>query len=243
MKATFTRWALFGVLLPLLPIASRILTGWIDGNAIPTFVDLFENGDLLVLAIVVSAAGIGDLVFDVNQTKAEWSLRQAVTVSLALITIIIAVLIYGLLSLRQDSIRSDISYSDTKLRGSQMNDQSAAKDLVNEAGTESMSAHRLHLAVESRNINDIVRAEAELRTNDVNLTKAAGEVTNYRDVALLGNQLSWQKEQLARISSATALISVILFSLSLFIGAMCIFASEPRKPQKIKKSLAAAATS
>ena len=64
-RPTYVKWLIFGVSLPLLPLAARVLAAWLD-NATQSlsFTALFSDGELLVVATVIAAAIIGDLLFD-----------------------------------------------------------------------------------------------------------------------------------------------------------------------------------
>jgi hypothetical protein len=92
------------VLLPLLPIGGNILSHWIDGQAAAVnFRGLFGDGELLVLATVVAAAGIGDLVFDLRRDGRSGQLRDAIGISFALVVVVVSVLMFGLVSLERES--------------------------------------------------------------------------------------------------------------------------------------------
>src|SRR5215469_10504126 len=69
LRMKFVKWSIFGVALPLLPLLAVGLDGVLyrgpDGAASTTsFVKILGNGDLLIVAIVIAAAAIGELLFD-----------------------------------------------------------------------------------------------------------------------------------------------------------------------------------
>jgi hypothetical protein len=101
VRGARVKWLIFGVTLPLLPIAARIAAAWLDGAATLGFVDLFGEGELLVLATVIAAAGIGDLVFDLRGSRRRDSrerLRLAAVHAFALIVVVGSVLFFGLVT-------------------------------------------------------------------------------------------------------------------------------------------------
>jgi hypothetical protein len=105
-RSAYARWILFGVLLPLLPIAAKIAASWFDvGHPTWDYRLLFGTGDVLVLAVVVAAAGIGDLLF-AARNNTHVVLREALVISLALIVMVLSGVAYGLVTLKQESHES-----------------------------------------------------------------------------------------------------------------------------------------
>ena len=68
----------------------------------PSFVSLFGDGEFLVLATVVAAAGIGDLVFDFKRNGVDEPLRPAIAISAALVTVVVSALLFGLVALEHE---------------------------------------------------------------------------------------------------------------------------------------------
>lgn len=94
--------------LPLLPLVARTLAAWLD-NAPQglSFTTLFSDGELLVVATVIAAAVIGDLLFDFsghNETRSRSTI--AVLCAVALLVVIVSVLMFGLVTLDNQN-RSD----------------------------------------------------------------------------------------------------------------------------------------
>jgi hypothetical protein len=100
-----TRWLIFAVAIPLLPIAAKVLAEWIDeGRSNWSGSNLFSDGELLVLATVIAAAGIGDLVFDLRRNKRQRSFRDASAIALALICVVVSVTLYALVTLKREQL-------------------------------------------------------------------------------------------------------------------------------------------
>jgi hypothetical protein len=100
--ASRAKWWIFGVSLPLLPIGARVAAAWLDGQASLGFVDLFGDGELLVIATVIAAAIIGELMFDLRGARSVVddvnSFRMALLNALALIVVVGSVLFFGLVT-------------------------------------------------------------------------------------------------------------------------------------------------
>jgi hypothetical protein len=105
-RSEYARWVVFGILLPLLPIVAKIAASWFDvGHPTWEYTSLFGDGNVLVLAVVVAAAGIGDLLFDARRTT-HLVLREALVISLALVVVVLSGVAYGLVTLKQESGQS-----------------------------------------------------------------------------------------------------------------------------------------
>jgi hypothetical protein len=100
-RSALIKWLIFGVLLPLLPFAARALAAWVDNSSSTlSFNSLLSDGELLVVATVIAAAVIGDLLFDFSGSgeKREQGTR-ALLCALALVAVIASVLMFGLVTL------------------------------------------------------------------------------------------------------------------------------------------------
>ena len=121
-----TKWAVFGVVLPLLPIAGHIAAAWFAADTRQLgFVSLFGDGELLVLATVVSAAAFGDLAFDLysnGSRRYEYRFRVAVVSALALAIVVLSVLLFGLVSYQTEARRTTLAAAQTDfVRGQSQN--------------------------------------------------------------------------------------------------------------------------
>jgi hypothetical protein len=109
-QAAFVRWAAFGVVLPLLSVFAHVAVAWLDDDHLGV-VGLLADGELLVLATVVAAAGLGDLVFDLRAgtTGTEvHRLRAGAVCTGALITIVLSVLCFGLITFETRSRTAEL---------------------------------------------------------------------------------------------------------------------------------------
>jgi hypothetical protein len=69
-----------------------------------SFTELLSDGELLVIATVIAAAVIGDLLFEISDFNDPWSRIQAATLSaVALLIVVVSVLTYGLIAVRIQS--------------------------------------------------------------------------------------------------------------------------------------------
>src|SRR6476660_6849511 len=100
-RAAYFKWAIFGVSLPLLPLITRALAAWlVNATQDLSFITLFSDGELLVVATVIAAAVIGDLLFDIsgrNETRGHSAI--AVLCAIALVVVVVSVLMFGLVTL------------------------------------------------------------------------------------------------------------------------------------------------
>ena len=88
--------------LPLLPLAAGVLAGYLNPRAHEPFVALLSNGELLIIATVISAAVIGDLLFDISRAVGRSSIIAAILCAFALLIVVISVLTYGLVTINLD---------------------------------------------------------------------------------------------------------------------------------------------
>jgi hypothetical protein len=104
LTANYVKWGIFGVALPLLPLAGGLLAGLLDPRAAHlSFAALLGNGELLVIATVISAAVIGDLLFDISRhPQIVGNIIAATLCAFALLIVVVSVLTYGLVTVNVD---------------------------------------------------------------------------------------------------------------------------------------------
>jgi hypothetical protein len=102
LQASYVKWSIFGVALPLLPLAAHVLAALVSPFSAgegASFTTLFSDGELLVIATVISAAVIGDLLFDVSdRNDVRTRTTAAILCAVALLVVVVSVLIYGLVA-------------------------------------------------------------------------------------------------------------------------------------------------
>ena len=100
-RAAYVKWSIFGVFLPLLPLVARALAAWLAHSTQElSFIRLFSDGELLVVATVIAAAVIGDLLFDISgRNEVRSHLTIAVLCAIALLVVVVSVLMFGLVTL------------------------------------------------------------------------------------------------------------------------------------------------
>lgn len=219
------KWLIFSVLIPLLPIGAHIAAGYFsDRSSDVTFIKLFGDGELLVLATVISAAAIGDLVFDTlkRATSAPQLSRIAITVAANLVIVVIAVLFFGLVTLDNESRAAALETQ--RDQAAQLEAQ--AQDLERQAANLEAQAKQLQVqAVEEMNgsgpsgepgpgaLASFLQAQAEQL--QVQAEEVAREATFARHRA--NEQLSAASESVSTGRVQTAIVSVSLF-ISALVG-------------------------
>jgi hypothetical protein len=103
IRTSYVKWSIFGVALPLLPLAAHALAALVSpftaGEGGLSFTTLFSDGELLVIATVISAAVIGDLLFDISGRSDERTRTgAAILCAFALLVVVVSVLMYGLVA-------------------------------------------------------------------------------------------------------------------------------------------------
>ena len=72
---------------------SRICAEWINQGRVDfSLGHMFGDGELLVIATVIAAAGIGDLVFDLGRSRQQRGFKDSLAIASALFCVIISVL-------------------------------------------------------------------------------------------------------------------------------------------------------
>jgi len=87
------RWLLFSVVLSLVPLFVRVIS---NPKAVFTWDALTPNGELLLIAITLCAASIGDIFVAKGTDHHILGLMRLLGGSCALIIIILSALIYGI---------------------------------------------------------------------------------------------------------------------------------------------------
>ena len=72
-------WVVGAVIASLLPLAFTLFQG-VDRNKVPGFYQLLGTGDLLLVGIVISIAGIAELVLVVRQTSPNQTIPVALLI-------------------------------------------------------------------------------------------------------------------------------------------------------------------
>jgi len=106
LQASYTKWLVFGVALPLLPLAAGVLAAVLNPFPFkgPSFTNVLGDGELLVIATVIAAAVIGDLLFEISayNDAVSW-IRAGTLCAAALLIVVVSVLIYGLIAVHSQS--------------------------------------------------------------------------------------------------------------------------------------------
>jgi hypothetical protein len=99
LSGNYVKWGIFGVALPLLPLAAGVLAGYLNPRRVhESFTGLLGNGELLIIATVISAAVIGDLLFDISGYSGRAGIIAAILCAFALLIVVVSVLAYGLVA-------------------------------------------------------------------------------------------------------------------------------------------------
>jgi uncharacterized membrane protein len=97
-------WILFGVLVSLAPLVANVVTIKISNE--PSFFDFANEqsltflqlvsykGELLLLAVGLSATGIGDVVESLLSQDARWRKAKALILGLCLLNVIFGIFLY-----------------------------------------------------------------------------------------------------------------------------------------------------
>lgn len=103
LSGNYVKWSIFGVALPLLPLFAHVLAALLSPSPLTregaSFTSLFSDGELLVIATVIAAAAIGDLLFDFpGRDDLRTRTFAAVLCAIALLIVVVSVLMYGLVA-------------------------------------------------------------------------------------------------------------------------------------------------
>jgi hypothetical protein len=225
------KWGLFGVILPLLPIVGRIAAFVLDDNASSlTFVDLFGDGELLVLATVIAAAGIGDLTLDFagdRQLATRRGRRVAVANAFSLLIVVVSVLLFGLVTFASQT-RADARSSAVQERSSKRLD---AQRAANRTTQLTLQAERDSARAKALQARRGQHGRARRGTLAYAFLQETARLTRQLAVAQdEAAQLSTEaeKESIRRLAGAdasltrgrerAAWLSVMMFLLSLVVG-------------------------
>ena len=199
-RTALIKWLIFGVLLPLLPFAARALAAWVDNSSKSlTFNSLLSDGELLVVATVISAAVIGDLLFDftgIKKTREQGA--KALICAFALVVVIASVLMFGLVTLnnqdRNDSfLQAQEEVTTISSGGTALQAQSAEIRAQSDVDSE-----------------EVARLTSQIQ-NVLNQAKIAGKGPEYNalkdEAALLEQQESDASDQATQEDAQSAAIS------------------------------------
>ncbi|WP_422740553.1 hypothetical protein ACN263_15665 [Micromonospora sp. WMMD729] len=93
MVRKLCKWLFFGLLLGVLPIVCQTGVLWLQGNTSEA-IDVFGDGELFFLAVALSTAAVGDLVFD-RRIDGHADIAHGLAIAAALIIITLAAVGYG----------------------------------------------------------------------------------------------------------------------------------------------------
>ncbi|MFG1884130.1 hypothetical protein [Micromonospora sp. NPDC049102] len=93
MVRKLCKWLFFGLLLGVLPIVCQTGVLWLQGNTSEA-IDVFGDGELFFLAVGLSTAAVGDLVFD-RRIDGHADIAHGLAIASALIIITLAAVGYG----------------------------------------------------------------------------------------------------------------------------------------------------
>lgn len=93
MVRKLCKWLFFGLLLGVLPIVCQTGVLWLQGNSSEA-IDVFGDGELFFLAVGLSTAAVGDLVFD-RKIDGHADITHGLAIASALIIITLAAVGYG----------------------------------------------------------------------------------------------------------------------------------------------------
>lgn len=199
-RPTYVKWLIFGVSLPLLPLAARVLAAWLD-NATQSlsFTALFSDGELLVVATVIAAAMIGDLLFDFsgrNEMRSPTTI--AVLCTFALLVVVISVLMFGLVTLDNQN-RSDAEQQAQQNATAQA-DQSAQLAIQSQADQNRSNA----LSLQARSLDN--KAAAARRNYEKQVTGTGGALPGIGPLARELKSQALSLNQQSEIAGAQARI-------------------------------------
>lgn len=188
-----TKWVLFGVAVPLLPIVSRMLAEWMDlGHADLRIEHLYGDGELLVLATVIAAAGIGDLIFDLQTTRRNRVYRDSAAIAFALVCVILSVLLYGLVTLKREQLTPGQQAVSSSVE--------AQSQQVNILRQRSDQLHRQ--VVEAAAQYSAASAAATAEFNGTGGTHVPGVGAEYQRLAKVASDLATRLHQLQQETAA-----------------------------------------
>jgi len=192
----------------------------------------FGDGELLVLAVVIAAAGIGDLVFSARAGRSA-RLRDAIVVSIALVVVTLSALVFGLVTLKRESggsLRITAGATANALSAQAATLEAQAADKRSQA-TELLLKYNAEVTGQATPGTTAVAgagAEAALLRDQLEQgLKAGGEAQMKADA--VKKQSAAATQMVAKSTNAdseqAAAASVILYVVSLFAGGLCVYFS------------------
>lgn len=264
-RAAGIKWLIFGVVLPLLPFAARALAAWLDGaSSSLSFRALFGDGELLVVATVISAAVIGDLLFDFTgfNARREQNLKAGLC-AFSLVVVVASVLMFGLATLdnqqRADAVQRA---QDQEVKQATLASQLSTASIQDQSLASNLAARARQLDTQAQTAKSKAVDEAN-GTSASGTTGLAGEGPIYQDLrqqakdlaaeadrtnaraTTLAKQAATVRQQadkviitsfasLDRGESQTAAMSVVMFLFALLTGALALKFSTTETNEKLQ---------
>lgn len=250
--AALTKWAIFGVLLPLLPVAGHVAAAvWAGDVSELSFSSIFGDGELLVLATVVAAAAFGDLVFESRAAASSGErayLKIGFVSALSLFVVVLSVLFFGLVSYQNELRRTALARAQTDQV------QQVRQVVAYEHGVATRAAEVATINSRIQTLNRQIATLQRKAQNEIHGTGGSGvagvgalakallsEVTYLEQArtraladlnSLRASIASLDTSAESRVSSAAtsvnhaleraAVVSIVMFALALLIGASAI---------------------
>lgn len=95
LPGNYVKWGIFGVALPLLPLGGGVLVAYLSPHGHESYSHLLGDGELLIIATVIAAAVIGDLLFDISPDPGKNGIIRAILCAFALLIVVVSVLAFG----------------------------------------------------------------------------------------------------------------------------------------------------
>ena len=239
-RPAYVKWWIFGVLLPLLPLGARVLAAWFDNAAKSlSFTTLLSDGELLVIATVISAAIIGDLLFDFSgRNEVRTRTTIAVLCAFSLLVVVVSVLMFGLVTL-DDQNRSDALQQTQRTVAGQVAQSIQLAAQSNQAQTQSnflsQQIIRLNneLATSPRNVVLVrqLRDQATIFEQQSAVYRAESTSLSHRSIAIRSSAdqlLERNVTNLAIGRQQAAVMSLIMFVIAVLTGIAALWFSTAR---------------
>jgi hypothetical protein len=234
VRGARVKWLIFGVLIPLLPVGARFAAAWLDGRTHFDFATFFGDGELLVLATVVAAASVGEVLFSFQRDQlSAGPLRTAVITASALVVVVLAVLFFGLVTYaNQTQADAQARAHEQQLEQRAQEDSALEEALSKSKEADALRARRKTLTVElghelegshggegpfaartRAEINELVHLSAKLEADASRLRQQA-----QRERELADQGLEQSTTELHSGREQAAIVSIMLFSISLLVA-------------------------
>lgn len=201
---------------------------WIEARGGGANFGALLGGDLLVLATVIAAAGIGDLIFDIRRGTRQLGQASAIAGLFALLVIVGSVLLYGFVISRQVTagLWGDSAQSNTPT------ETTRASILVQQATSASTQIATLTTQLEEATGAGPSGSAAQASVaSNLQRRIAALQLVQAQDLGQASSLYQQASDSLVSFSSRNqheelqdAKASVVMFALGLIAGAWCIWA-------------------